>query len=138
MIEPHIETEVAKPASARSVGFTFATVLAIIGFWPLLHGATSRYWALALAALLSAVALITPRILQPAASGWLKFGNFLHHVVTPLIMAIIFIAAVVPTGMLMRAFGKDPLRLKFDRHARSYWIERDPPGPDPRSMTRQF
>ena len=36
------------------------------------------------------------------------------------------------------ALGKDPLRRRFDRDATSYWIERDPPGPEPDSMKRQF
>jgi hypothetical protein len=38
----------------------------------------------------------------------------------------------------MRLFGKDPLRLKFDSSAESYWIKRDPPGPAPESMHQQF
>jgi hypothetical protein len=38
----------------------------------------------------------------------------------------------------MRAFGKNPLRLGFDREAASYWIPRTPPGPDPKTMNDQF
>ena len=39
---------------------------------------------------------------------------------------------------LMRAFGKDPLRLKWQKDAESYWIVRDPPGPLPNTMSKQF
>ncbi len=38
----------------------------------------------------------------------------------------------------MRAVGKDFLRLRLDRGAKSYWIERTPPGPPPQSMRNQF
>ena len=38
----------------------------------------------------------------------------------------------------MRVVGKDPLRLRWERDARSYWIMREPPGPDPKGMTQQF
>jgi hypothetical protein len=38
----------------------------------------------------------------------------------------------------MRLFGKDFLRLRMDRQVRSYWIDREPPGPPPRSMKKQF
>jgi hypothetical protein len=62
----------------------------------------------------------------------------LHRITTPVILALLFWITVVPTGLLMRAFGKDPLRLKFDRDARSYWIERTPPGPAPDSLRNQF
>jgi hypothetical protein len=41
-------------------------------------------------------------------------------------------------GILMRVMGKDPLRLKKDDKAESYWIPREPPGPPPGSMTNQF
>ncbi len=34
--------------------------------------------------------------------------------------------------------GKDPLRLRFDRQAKTYWIERGPRGPAPDSMKNQF
>ena len=53
-------------------------------------------------------------------------------------MGLLFYVTVTPIGLIMRATGKDPLRLKFDPSARSYWIERTPPGPDPRSMKHQF
>jgi hypothetical protein len=53
-------------------------------------------------------------------------------------MGVVFYTTVVPIGLLMRRFGKDPLRLKFDREARSYWIERDPPGPAGAQMKNQF
>jgi hypothetical protein len=38
----------------------------------------------------------------------------------------------------MRLFGKDPLRLRFDPAAGSYWIKRDPPGPTADSLNNQF
>ena len=44
----------------------------------------------------------------------------------------------MPIGLVMRAFGKDFLRLKLDRDAKSYWIDRSPPGPPPQSMKNQF
>jgi hypothetical protein len=37
-----------------------------------------------------------------------------------------------------RWLGKDPLRLRLDRDAVTYWIERNPPGPPPDTMPRQF
>jgi hypothetical protein len=34
--------------------------------------------------------------------------------------------------------GKDPLQLRRDSDAASYWIHRTPPGPTPESMKNQF
>ena len=48
------------------------------------------------------------------------------------------LVAIAPIGLVMRMFGKDFLRLKLDRNAKSYWIDRAPPGPPPQSMKNQF
>jgi hypothetical protein len=53
-------------------------------------------------------------------------------------MALLFYVTVTPIAMLMRALGKDPLRLRRDPHAASYWLERMPPGPTSESMKNQF
>jgi hypothetical protein len=38
----------------------------------------------------------------------------------------------------MRLMGKDPLHRRFDPTATTYWIERQPPGPEPHGMRNQF
>ena len=53
-------------------------------------------------------------------------------------LALIYGTTMVPIGLMMRANGRDPLRLKLDSKADSYWIPRDPPGPAPESMINQF
>jgi hypothetical protein len=53
-------------------------------------------------------------------------------------MTVIFFGVVTPAGLIMRALGRDPLRLKLDRQAPSYWIPRQPPGPAPDTMRQQF
>jgi len=53
------------------------------------------------------------------------------------IMGIIFFLAVTPIGLILRVAGKDRLNRKIDRGAKSYWIERRPPGPPPETMINQ-
>ena len=62
----------------------------------------------------------------------------LHYVVTPVVMGLLFFLTVTPIALVMRARGKDPLRLKRDDGSASYWIVRQPPGPEPDTMRRQF
>jgi len=45
---------------------------------------------------------------------------------------------VTPIAFLLRALGKDPLRLRFDPAAPTYWLDRRPPGPSGESMPNQF
>jgi hypothetical protein len=84
------------------------------------------------------LALIRPRLLAPLNRLWTKLGLLMFHVVNPVVMLLLFIVTIVPAGLIMRAVGHDPMRRRFDPQARSYWIERDPPGPPPDSLRNQF
>ncbi len=124
--------------SNRAFGFVFVIAFGAIALFPLTGGEPPRFWALAAMALVLAAALITPDWLTPFNRAWLHVGQFLHRITSPLVIAVIYFAVVTPTGLVMRALGRDPLRLRRDPHAPSYWIRRDPPGPDPETMTNQF
>lgn len=133
----HRQEEV-KGSSNSGFGIVFAVVFAIVGLGPLAHGGMVRWWSLALAAFFLAAAYLFPNSLTPLNRLWTTFGLLLHHIVNPLIMGLLFFLTVTPIGLVMRLLGKDPLRLKLDRAAKSYWIERTPPGPEPDTMRRQF
>lgn len=127
-----------KAGSERAFGAVLGAVFLLIALWPLLEGAGLRLWALALAALFLAAAALAPGALAPLNRIWFRFGMLLHRIVSPLAMALLFYLTVTPTALILRLAGKDPLRLKFDRAAKSYWIERAPPGPAPETMRNQF
>lgn len=84
------------------------------------------------------MALVRAAWLAPLNRLWFRFGLLLQRIAHPVVLAIIYFAVVTPTGLVLRALGKDPLRLRRDPDAATYWIRRDPPGPEPESMTRQF
>lgn len=128
----------AKRGGEKEFGLTFAGVCLLVagisgwkgsGAWP--------GWAAA-AAVFVAAGLFAPRLLAPFNRAWLAFGEVLHKIMSPLIMGVLFFAVVTPVGLLMRACGKDPLRLRLDPDAASYWLPRDPPGPQPETIRRQF
>lgn len=130
--------EHVKAGSDRGFGLVFAgffTLMSGLSWW---RGHWSWHWALPLAAVFLVVALVYPRILNPLNKLWLKFGLLLYKVMNPLVLGLLFFATIAPIGFIMRALGKDFLREKIDREAKSYWIERTPPGPPPQSMRNQF
>lgn len=124
--------------SEKSFGIMFAVVFAIVGVWPFIHGLQIRWWALAIAAIFLAAAYVAQPLLKPLNLLWFKFGLLLYKVVNPVVMGLLYFTTIVPTGLIMRACGKDPLSRSFDPQANTYWIERDPPGPKPESMKDQF
>jgi hypothetical protein len=138
MIENSAHDEEIEGSSDRMFGLLFAVVFSGVALWPLLHGETVRVWALCVGAVTLILALVWPRALHWPNRGWMRFGLLLNRIVSPAAIGVVYYLTLVPMGMLMRASGKDPLRLKFDRDAASYWIARDPPGPDPKTMIDQF
>jgi hypothetical protein len=124
--------------SDRSFGFVMAGVFALLSLLNAWHVGRVWPWTGGLAALFLAAALFRPAVLYPLNRIWLKFGLFLHRIVNPLIMALLFYGTVLPTGLTLRAMGKDLLRLKREPDASSYWIVRAPPGPSPETMRDQF
>ena len=134
-LQSHHETPVS---SERSFGVVFTTVFAVIGLWPLVGGATPRIWALVVAGVFLAATLIAPKSLKPLNLLWFKFGMLLGRIVTPIVMFFVFVVAVLPTALLVRAFGKDPMNRKLNATAPSYWIPRDATVDRDNSMKNQF
>jgi hypothetical protein len=125
-------------SSNRAFGLVFATVFAVIGLWPWLFGGHVRIWSVAIGAAFLVVASLWPAVLAPLNRIWTRFGLLLHRIVSPVVLGVMFFGVVTPMGLVMRALGKDPLRLRFDPAARTYWIERRPPGPAPDTLNNQF
>ena len=127
-----------KMGSNRSFGLVFCFVFFVISVWPLLNGNSLNFWAIILSGIFFLLSVTFPIVLKPLNIIWFKFGLFLHKTLNPIIMAFLFISTVMPIGLALRLFGKDPLTKGFDRTANSYWIKRNPPGPSPNTMKNQF
>jgi hypothetical protein len=127
-------------SSDRAFGLVMAVFFAIVAIIPLLHQSHTsvRWWALGVVAVFLALALLWPAALRPLNRLWLRLGLLISRIVSPIVLAMLFYATVTPVGLLMRAVGKDPLRLRRNAAVASYWIPREPPGPAPDSMKNQF
>lgn len=124
--------------SDRGFGLVFAVFFATVAVWPLLSGRSLRLWAIALAVLFLGAALLRPSILHPLNRMWTALGIALGKLIEPMVTSVLYFVVFVPFGLLLRALGKDLLRLQYDPRASSYWIPRQPPGPPPESMSNQF
>lgn len=116
--------DAAPRASEKSFGIVFAVVFAVVGLLPLVQDGAPRWWALGLAAICAVLAYAAPRALAPLNTVWMTIGKLLHRIVSPLVLGLLYAVAVVPTGLYLRLRGADPLRLKRDPAARSYWLAR--------------
>jgi hypothetical protein len=127
-----------KGSSNREFGLVMAGALAIVGLWPLWKGSSVRPWPLAAAAIFAILALALPSLLTPLNRLWMALGLLLGRITTPIFLGLLFFLVFTPVAILFRIMGRDALRLRWNRGAPSYWIERTPPGPKPETMIRQF
>ena len=128
----HIHTE---QSSEKSFGVIFSIVFLIVSLYPLFNSEGLRIWALAVSAIFLLFAFLAPSILILPNKLWFKFGMLLGSIVAPILMLLVYFITVLPVGLIMRLLGKDILKQKLDKSAKSYWIERrEPIG----SMKNQF
>jgi hypothetical protein len=136
--EDYSREDHVKSSSDRGFGQVFAGFFALTSALSYWKGGVGWHWMLPLAAIFLIAAYAAPGVLAPLNKLWTKLGLLIYKVMNPIILGLLFFVTIMPIGLLMRAFGKDFLRMKIDRNAKSYWIERTPPGPPPKSMRNQF
>jgi len=109
--------------SNKSFGIVFFVVFLIISLFPLLKGEKVIISLLIISIVFLILGLLNSHTLTPLNILWFKFGLLLGKIVSPVIMGLVFFLVVTPTGLLMKLFGKDLLRLKRNKK-KTYWIAR--------------
>ena len=131
-IASHISTE---QSSEKSFGIVFSIVFLIVALYPLINSEGLRIWALVASIIFFFLAFIAPKVLVFPNKLWFKFGLLIGSIVAPIVMAFVYFVTVLPTGLIMRLLGKDLLKQKLDKNAKSYWVKRSEPMG---SMKNQF
>ncbi|MEO5377098.1 MAG: SxtJ family membrane protein [Magnetococcus sp. DMHC-6] len=125
-----------KSSSDRSFGLVFSIFFCIVGLWPLRYDHSPNLWFLLTALSFFAIAVVKPTLLHLLNQIWTQFGLLLHHIISPLVMGILFFITITPIGWYLRLVGQRPLQLKLDSQIDSYWMDKI--NSDPDSMKRQF
>ena len=128
----YIQTE---QSSEKSFGIVFSIVFLIVALYPLINSESLRIWALVVSIIFFLLAFLVPKILVLPNKLWFKFGLLIGSIVAPIVMAFVYFVTVLPTGLIMRLLGKDLLKQKLDKNAKSYWVKRSEPMG---SMKNQF
>ena len=131
-ISRHVSTE---QSSEKSFGVVFSIVFLIVALYPLINSEGLRIWALVVSIIFFLLAFLAPKILVLPNKLWFKFGLLIGSIVAPIVMAFVYFVTVLPTGLIMRLLGKDLLKQKLDKNAKSYWFKRSEPMG---SMKNQF
>lgn len=113
--------------------FSLAAAFAIYSRWPI--GSVAGFLVASVA--FGGAASFAPRALVPLNKLWFALGELLGKIVGPIVLGIIFFGILTPCAVIGRIVGRDELRLRR-RGIETYWIERNPAGPEPQSFKNQF
>lgn len=100
-------------------------------------GFAAAPFLLALGGLGILLALVKPEALASAERAWMRLGEALARVTTPVFLAGLYYLFVTPYASVLRLFKGDILDEGFARGAKSYWKRRSGV-PEPSSYERQF
>ena len=140
---------VAPPSSRelRNYGLLMMVVSTLVAAALWYKGyATAQWWAAGIGMGFLAATLIWRPVMRPLYHVWMLLAAVLGYVNTRLLLAVIFYTMFTVTGLVMRAFGHDPLQLKaFGRRRteaqgsrQSLWQRREQPLLPADHYKRQF
>ncbi|MBD3235441.1 MAG: hypothetical protein GF330_01910 [Candidatus Eisenbacteria bacterium] len=117
-----------------TVGCAFLVLAALLFWkqrplWPLFAGLSGAFLLLG---------VIWPPVLGPIERIWMKAARVMGWFMTRVILGLVFVLLFAPAGLVIRLLGKDPLELRRDPQARSYWHRRSPRDAAPEKMERMF
>ena len=122
----------------RSFGLVLSGGCGVLALLAFHAGHTSAIgWSIAATVFLG-TSLALPRGLAPLRRAWLRAGRLLSHIVTPMILGVIYVLAIVPVAMLMRLARRDAMARRLEPARGSYWIERAPDRPAAERLSQQF
>lgn len=123
----------------REFGLLVGFVFAAVGSWWLYR---DKWMVMAncfliLGAALLLLGAIYPRWLVFPNKAWMALARLLSLVTTPMILAVVYFAILMPTGVIKRLFGWDPLRRRA-ASADSYWNSYSARQRDPHHFEKMF
>ncbi|MDD3088536.1 MAG: SxtJ family membrane protein [Candidatus Omnitrophica bacterium] len=110
----------------RQFGLMLGGIFCLIGALNLRKGhATAAVILFSLAAVSLILSLAAPSSMKGPHKVMSVIGHAIGWVNTRLILMFIYYFILTPIGLIMRAFGKDPVYKRPDPGAGSYWVPRE-------------
>ena len=121
--------------SNKSFGIVFGIFFLLIFIYYFAKFDQFNIYSIILSIIFFLLGFINSRLLSPLNKLWIKFGELLGKVVSPIVMIMVYFFVVFPTKLILSFFKKDILDLKLDKNSSTYWRVRKK---ENTSMNNQF
>jgi len=72
-----------------------------------------------------ALGFLLPALLKPLQKVWMGFSVIVGFFMSRLILSVLFYLVITPLSIITKLLGKDLLDERIDKHAATYWHDRD-------------
>lgn len=85
------------------------------------------------------IAIFSPNVIRPFTKIWLELGNFMHRIISPIFIAVIYYLIFTPLAFITLIFTKNKFKIKksSDKNE-SYWVKISDSKYDLEYFKRQF
>ncbi len=136
-MENYSKKDSIKLPSNKSFGITVGGIFSFLSLLPLLKHNAPNLWMLGLGLALFLSGVTVPSLLTPFNKAWMGLGMILHHVMSPLVLGLLFFVVVAPFSIVMRVFGFKKIGSR-NSSAKSNWVMRQGVVDWKKSIRRQF
>ena len=123
-----------KKSSSKSFGYLFFGIFLALAVWVYVKNQNLNFWLISTSLVFLVLTLIKSKLLVVLNDLWIKFGELLGKIISPIVMSIVFFLIVTPIGLVLKIVKKDLLKLKFNND-KSYWLKKSK---TIESMDKQF
>jgi hypothetical protein len=127
------------PRTLRQFGGIWIVFFGAIAAWQGFHHERPGL-GLALAVLavtIGPLGIAAPKLIRPVFIGWMALAYPIGWIVSRIVLGILFYGLFTPVALILRARGRDELRLKRQRDEETYWTTK-PHVTDKAQYLRQF
>jgi len=120
----------SSPRDVRWFGATLAVATVLVASLAWYRGALSAV-TLGASVLLAAAgvfALTVPSRATTLYRAWMALGRAMGRFTTPVLLVGVFALVLMPIGLLLALFRRDPLEMRRDPSRRTYFRDRPRPG----------
>jgi hypothetical protein len=113
------------PGELRKFSIGLAVILVALAAFQVWRGHSTAAWIIGGGGWVSfLLALARPQAMKPVHSALSRVGHALGWINTRIILALIYYLLFTPAALLMKLFGRDPLKRKLEPETPTYWIRK--------------
>lgn len=110
--------------SNKNFGIVFSLFFFLIFIYQFFSLNLVNYFLLSFSIILLIISYLCPNILTFFNKIWIKIGEVLGKVISPIVMFLIYVLVIIPTKLILLLFNKKIMNLNINKNLNTYWVKK--------------